>query len=407
MSNQINEEGNNNRTTTDQLSYKDELRAYNKGKATVLWYSPPENPDFPYEKAANGVSVDPNSVYLGGNMAPTWNEKVLDMGKLFHAKEQLKSGKTNDVFKAIEDPYVGEWQNIAREYADIKTRKNGHTRQASVGTEADFSAIDVVNVMAEMVGTELRTFVLEQALTTIGTPQLDLKVDTYTRFTAQQGVPEGVAPIPARAAVSRTSYDLTKDVATIQITDEAQLRTVHDLYKQQVDTAVTDFKRLKSNKIATKLATATGVSAGGAWTGFTTDHNTYDPRAYIGTVSDTIFANNGAPNVIASHDQIWRSYASSTFIKGVLQAIPMPDMSMAKIINQVPGLPGYTWYVDNEMTSTIMAVFDRKAVAMLQGPVRTAQYRLELEGVDGYLYRDWSLPVILVPGRIRQLTGAA
>jgi hypothetical protein len=330
----------------------------------------------------------------------------MNVRKYLHAQEQLKSAQTNDVFKALEDPFIGEWQNIAREYADVKRVKNGQRRihGASVGTEADFSAIDVVNVMADLVGTELRTFVLEQALTVVGTPQLDLKVDSYTRFTAEQGVPEGVAPIPQRAAVSRTSYDLVKDVSMISITDESQLRTVHDLYKQMVDTAVTDFKRLKSNKIATKLATASSDS-GADWALFTTDHNTTDPRANIGTTADTIFSNNGAPNILASHDKVWRNYVSSTFVKGVLQAIPLPDMSMAKVINVVPGLPGFTWYVDNEMTGTILSVFDRKAVAMLQGPVRTAQVRLEQEGIDAYIYRDWNLPAFLVSSRVRQITG--
>jgi hypothetical protein len=80
-------------------------------------------------------------------------------------------------------------------------------------------------------------------------------------------------------------------------------------------------------------------------------------------------------------------------------------MSLAKVITAVPGMPGFTWYTDNEHTSTIAMVFDRNAVAMFQGPVRTAQYRLEREGIDGYVYRDWNLPAILVAGRIRKLTG--
>lgn len=404
MSNQQ-EEGNYGKTAGDQLSWKDEVRAYEKGKSTVLWMSPPRHPQYKYE-SSNGANVRPFHVYLGGNGAPTWEDPVMDVNKYIHARDQIRSAKTDDVFKALQDPFVDEWQSIAREYADVKRVRNGErrVRQASIGTEADFSAIDVVNVMAEMVATELRTFVLEQALTVIGTPQLDLKVDTYTRFTAEQGVPEGVAPIPQRAAVSRTSYDLTKDVAMIGITDESQLRTVHDLYRQMVDTAVTDFKRLKSNKIATKLATATTTSGGADWTAFTTDHNTTDPRTNIGAAADAIFANNGAPNILASHDQVWRGFASSTYIKGVLQAIPLPDMSMAKVINQVPSMPGFTWYVDNEMTSTIISVFDRKAVALLQGPVRTAQVRLEQEGIDAYIYRDWNLPIFLVSNRVRQLT---
>jgi hypothetical protein len=56
-----------------------------------------------------------------------------------------------------------------------------------------------------MVNTELRNFVLTEAVTSIGTPQLNLNVDTYTRFTNSQGVPEGVAPQTKRPGVSRTA----------------------------------------------------------------------------------------------------------------------------------------------------------------------------------------------------------
>jgi hypothetical protein len=400
MSNQQiqNEEGNLGKNKVDRLSLRDEIRAIEKGKETVLWLNRAQN----YEKGDNGQTVRPMTVYRGGGEAPTWDEEVMDMSVMLQNQQRLKSGRTSDVYSVLADPYLGEWKDIAHEYAEsIKGSKR--IKSAGVGTDSDFAAIDVVNVMAELVGTEPRTFVLEQALTVIGTPQLDLKVDTYTRFTAQSGVPEGVAPIPKRGAVSRTSFDLTKDVSMIAITDEAQLRTIHDLYKTQVDNAVTDFKRLKSNKIATKLNTASATGTAD-WAAFTTDHNSTDPRQAIGGVADAIFANNGAPNIIASADKTWRTFASSTFIKGVLQAVPLPDMSMAKIINQVPGLPGFTWYVDNEMLNTTAAVFDRKAVALLQGPVRTAQVRLEQEGIDGYIYRDWNLPVFLISNRVALLT---
>jgi hypothetical protein len=395
-----NEEFTNRGNAVDRLSLRDELRAIEKGRATSAWYNPAKS----WEKAENGIRVRPQTIYVGENgpSSPLWTEPVFDMAKFQNNEKALKSGSTNDIYAVLEDPYIGEWASIAREYADAI--KNNRLKSASIGTDADFSAIDVINVMTTMVNTELRTFVLEQALTTIGTPQLDLKVDTYTRFQAEQGVPEGVQPIPKRGSVSRTSYDLTKDVGLIGITDEAQLRTVHDLYSQQVDTAVTDFKRIKSNKIATLISTFPSTS-GSNWGSFTTDHNTNSPFTDIGAVTDTIFANNGAPNVMASADKTFRTYVQSTYVKGVLQAIPLPDMSVAKIINQVPGLPGMQWFVDNEMTNTTVGVFDKKAVALLQGPIRSAQYRLELEGIDGYIYRDWNLPINMIPGRTSLLTG--
>lgn len=211
-------------------------------------------------------------------------------------------------------------------------------------------------------------------------------------------------PTTKRAAASRQTFNLTKDVSTIAMTDESQLRLVHDMWAQQINNATTDFKRLKANKIATTLESATSVT-GADWSTFTTDHNTNSPFKDVGATADTIFANNGSPNILTSHDKSWRVYSQSTYVKGVLQAIPLPNMSLAKVITEVPGMPGFTWYTDNEHTNSIIMVFDKTSVAMLQGPVKTEQYRLSREGIDGYVYRDWSLPVILVPGRIRKITG--
>jgi hypothetical protein len=256
-----------------------------------------------------------------------------------------------------------------------------------------------------MVNTELRNFVLTEAVTTIGTPQLNLNVDTYTRFTNSQGVPEGVAPQTKRPGVSRTAFNLTKDVGHIAMTDEAQLRAVHDMFRQAIDTAVTDFRRIKSNKVATELETATSYTTNVAdWQAMSTDHNTTAPQFNLGAAADIIFSNNGNANIISTHDKAWRNFLMSTYVKGVLQAIPQPDLALAKVITNVPSLPGFTWYVDNEHTVTIGMVFDKAAVFLMQGPVRVAQYRMEQEGVDGYIYRDWNLPKIVIGGRVRKIS---
>jgi hypothetical protein len=87
-----------------------------------------------------------------------------------------------------------------------------------------------------------------------GERQLNLRVDTYTRFTNSVGVPEGVAPQTKRPSVARVSYDLIKDVGHIAFTDESQFRATHDILRQAMDTAVTDIKRIRSNKVAIELS---------------------------------------------------------------------------------------------------------------------------------------------------------
>lgn len=404
--NQQGEEQSSRLSAVDRMTIREEIRAIQKEQGRSAWYNPARS----IAKSDHGDKVLPDSVYLGeASGQPTWNERILDMGKFREirnaAQTAIKNGSISSFdWGKFEDPWVDDWKRINQEYQYMK--KTGKIKGAAVGQNADFTAIDVVNVLAQMVGIELRNFTLEQALTSIGTPQLNLRIDTWTRFVNSQGVPEGIAPMTRRPSVARVSLDLTKDVGHVAFTDEAQLRAVHDIFRQAIDTAVTDMKRIRSNKIATELETGTGV-AGADWAAFTTDHNTTAPQTNLGTVADTVFANNGQANIVTSHDKPWRNFTMSTYVKGLLQAVPLPDLSLAKVINNVPGLPGLTWYIDNEHTSTVACVFDKGAVYLLEGPKRVAQYRMEQEGVDGYIYRDWNLPKIVIGGRIRKLTSIA
>jgi len=405
--NQNGEEQSNKLSSVDRMTLREEIRAIQKEQGRSAWYNPTKS----VAKSDYGDKVLPDSVYLGeASGFPTWNEQVYDMAKFREARDAyqsaLKSGSSVSSFDwgKYDDPWIGDWKRINEEYRYLK--KTGRIKGAAVGTNTDFAAIDVVNVLAQMVNVELRNFTLEQSLTTIGTPQLNLRIDTWTRFINSQGVPEGIAPMTTRPGVARTSFDLTKDVGHVAFTDEAQLRAVHDIFRQAIDTAVTDMKRIRSNKIATELETATGV-AGADWAAFTTDHNTTAPQTNLGTVADTVFSNNGQANIITSHDKPWRNFTMSTYVKGLLQAVPLPDLSLAKVITNVPALPGMTWYIDNEHTSTVACVFDKGAVYLMEGPKRVAQYRMEQEGIDGYIYRDWNLPKIVIGGRIRKLTSVA
>jgi len=403
--NQQGEEQSNRLSSVDRMTIREEIRAIQKGQGTSAWYNPAKS----VSKSDFSDKVLPDSVYLGeASGQPTWNERIYDMSRFREAKRAQESAIKNGSIASFdwgkyEDPWVDDWKGVNQEYQYLK--KTGRIKGAAVGQAADFTAIDVVNVLAQMVNIELRNFVLDQALTTIGTPQLNLRIDTWTRFVNSQGVPEGIAPMTRRPSVARTSFDLTKDVGHVAFTDEAQLRAVHDIFRQAIDTAVTDMKRIRSNKIATELETATGVS-GGNWSTITTgDHNDTKPQDNLGTVADTVFANNGQANVITSHDKVWRAFLTSFWVKGLLQAIPMPDLSLAKVITNVPAMPGMTWYIDNEHTNTLATLFDKGAVYLMDGPKRTAQYRMEQEGIDGYVYRDWNLPRIVIGGRIRKITG--
>jgi hypothetical protein len=390
---------------------RNEIAAVERKRSRACW----TNLATKIEKGDNGIDVLPQTTYLGeangGSIGkvPTWNDPVMNVKLLQENFAKLKSGAITDVYKVKEDPYLGDWRKIAREYADkitnaIKSGSTSSLKSGGIGVTADYSAIDIVNVAAEMITTELRGFVLEQAVTTIATPSLQLEVDAWTRFTGQRNITEATPPILKLGSVSRTSFDLPKDGTGIALSFEAQTRAVHDIYRVNVENAVSDLKRIKANKIASELETATDVAAGD-WAAYTTDHSTRSPYDDIGTVTDLIYQNNGSVDTIATHDKVWRDFIGNTNYKGTGDN-PAHEgaFSVARVLSGITGLEGLTWYIDNEKTATIATVYEKKSVYKLQGPVRTAVYRLEAEDVDAFRIFDFNLPKIQVAGRIRDLT---
>ena len=394
-----------------ELTVQEEIKAFEKKKAKSAWVNPAKS----WELSDNGQYVRPQTIFFGETRGtegpiPTWEEPVFDMNIYREGMAAIKSGST-DRGKMRVDPYIGKWANIAHEYDElvqsaIKSGSKSVLKQAGIGLTGDFSAIDVVNVANELINTELRAFSLEQAVTEIAVPQLTISIDTYTRFTAQKNIGEGVPPMLKLGSIARTTYDLPKDGGGVGLTFEAQTRASHDLMRTHIDNLVSDLRRIKAASIATEIETATDVTgedfgaySSGLWTFF--------PLDKIGTISDTILSNNGTPDTVATHDKVFREYCSNLnthqYITTPQQNVPL---SQAKVITNVPNLPGVTWYCDNSKTSTIFSMYDKKAIVKFQGPIRTAVVRMDLEDVDAFRVFDFNLPKLLIAGRARDLTGA-
>jgi len=380
---------------------RDELNQIAKEKAKSVWWNP--------QTHRSSIGEVYNADF--GGLVPTYADEIFDHDKAKVAIQQYKNGSTNDSYKVTVDPFIGRWKNIAHELVDARKAGNNPIKQAGVGMAGDFSTIDIVNVQDQMVNTELRAFSLENAVTTVAVPNLLLSVDTYTRFTAQKSIGEGVPPVLKVGSASRTTFTLPKDGTAVGLTFEAQARNSHDIYRTSVDNAVTDLKRIKANKIAVEIETAADVSAGD-WAAITSDHYTRSALDDIGTVTDTIVSNNGQADTIACHDRVARdlitnlgSSAISFTGHDVNVAGELGGFSVARSFT-IPST-NITVYVDNEKTNTIASVYEKKSIYKMQGPVRTAVVRDELADVDMFRIFDFNLPKLIIAGRARDLTGVS
>lgn len=378
--------------TFEFLSPSEEIRAINKGQIKGAWYNRCDS----VQKTEDGRVVRPHTIYVDNSPEPKWDaaDAAFDVDQFNAGLKAIKSGST-DIGKVTEDPWIDDWKKLAYKRSQIKS--------AGVGTSQDYAAIDIVNLFGDFINTELRAFSLEQAVTSISVPELTIRIDSWSRFTAQEDIAEGQAPILKLGAASRTTYDLVKHGGATGLTFEAMARASHDIYRANVDNLVSDLKRIKSKRTAAELELFTDVGAGD-WAAYTSDHSTRSPFDDFGTITDTITANNGTANTIASHDKVFRDFIGNTHVNGFVGPDHNGTFSSARVINNIPGLPGFTWYIDNEKTSTIATVYDKSAIVGFQGPVRTAAIADQLPDQDIYRIFDFYLPKIIIAGRGRDLT---
>lgn len=383
--------------TVAGLSFEDQMKAYERGKAKSAWYNPATS-----QIKVDGQVLRPQTIYIGeSNQRPTWSEPVLDMKQYELANKLYLEGKIDDD-RLKHSPWIGtEWQERVKSY--LSAIKDPY-KSAAVVTSDDFTALNVINVLAEVIGTEQRTYVLEQAVTRQNTPSLTMSVDAWTGFNASADVDEGVEAFTKKGSMTRTEYGLKKDVGHVAFTDESLMRADRDIQRQHIDHVVYDMKRIKAQKIATELESATDVSTAD-WGALTGAVSTTNPLDAIGTVQDLIDSNGGRADTAASARRVFRDFAGNTFVKGPQAPFPNVDGGNGVIANA--GGTGLTWYIDNLKTNTLVTIYDKRAIILMQGPVRSAQYRLEAKGIDAYITRDYNAVKLVRPELARDLVSAS
>lgn len=385
--------------------WADEYYFIKKLETPSAWYAP--NTD--WERGAEGQPIRPQTIHIGElNEQPTWDEPVFDVKRYNAAKTAFREGRMN-ADTATYSPWLStDWEEAAKERADElrygKSYVNSPFRGASgTITSGDYTAINVIQMLGEVLGQDERNYVLEQAVTTAATPNLTLSVDTWAGFTASQDVAEAQEALVKKGAFSRVEYMLKKDVAHIAITDEASVRYERDVWAQHIRHAAQDMRRLKNQKIATELETATDIAAGD-WLAWTTDHRTRDASRDIYAAARVIYDNGGVPNTIASHPRPYNDFITNT--GGPMAASNNQQFQVGQV-GGIPALQGFTWYLDSLKTDTLVTVYDKSAILLMQGPTKTEQYRIPGRMINAYMTVDFNSVRIVDATRIRDVTGVS
>ena len=388
--------------------WADEYYFIKKLETPSAWF----NPATSTAKGQEGQILRPQTIYIGGDEVPTWEEPVFDVARYKSARDAYRKGslKLDDLQSS---PWLStEWDEAAKIRADVlkygKSYVNSPFRQGSgVITSVDTPAINVIQVLGELLGEDNRDYVLEQAITQAATPNLVLSVDQWSGFSGSQDVGEGVEALVKKGTFARTDYILKKDVAHIAVTDEANVRYERDVFAQHVRHAAQDLRRIKNQKIATELETGASAGTFGDWIAWTSDHRTRDAARDIYAAATIIEANGGIPNTVASHSRVFNDFATNTQLASAGLSGSLDQRFGNSVVNNIPSLAGITWYLDNLKTATLATVYDKSAVLLMQGPTKTEQYRIPGKGINAYITRDWNSVKVIDASRIRNVTGVS
>lgn len=382
-----------NYSTYTHEDFENQFAIKRKLASKVAWYNPVED-----------------AIYVSDNdRTPNYPEgmkvipKVANIAKARQLKAEGKLNSDEAKF-SIYNKQDG-WEDAANEYFDFISKP----RVAGVMTPADFSAIEVTNVLSTMLGLPEKNFVLQNATTVIPTALLDVRVDTWTGADVAEDIKIGAQIPTMQGSFAATTYTLKLNAGHIAMYDETTMRPHYwDIWRTNLENIARRMIRKKATLIGTELETATGVS-GADWGAVSSGLSTNNPLENLGTVSDTIVSNDGNPNTVALSDRAYRDLVTNTFMKGTSQnfnSLAGQEQPGAAKTVTVPGL-SYTFYIDNLITNTVAVVYDKTAIASFQGPTSTAAYRDELHRFSGYIATDYFLTKITQSGKIRKLTGVS
>lgn len=341
----------------------------------------------------------------------SYDQPFVDLGLQRQLKAQYKAGSIS-LDKAVYSPWSQEAQAKLPEYLSIlkasKTDKSMRYKKAGLGQAADFSAIDKVVVLQEVLNTQFRIFVLPDAVRKVATPDIVLKVDVATVFNAFSDINEGVSVDTNRQSYARTSYTLPKDVAYFGLTDEAQYRAAHPLFALHTENAARALRAAWNAKIATVMEGGTTVS-GHTWDDFTSGLSNNNPLADIEPVQTTITSNGGKAFWAGCHPKVFAGLVSNTFIKGAYNANQVPIDSQAAALNIMEiedKVSNLTLFRDIALTNTKMTVYDfDQYIVAADGPTVAFQFREYTRDADMYKIEHYNQTQRTVAGKGRVLTG--
>jgi len=365
------------------------------------------NPATKFTYISDGVSIPPN-----------YDNPLMDHEKwmsIYHPNPEQKKALGNDLDKdREEDCYTDEHRGTYQEYKSLlnnAVKSRDTALAASVITSMDFGNLTTNINITKVIAFQLVESVLEQATTTVQTPNLKASYRTWTGLEVQTNVPEGVIVEAKKGALSEKSFTVKKDVGAAAITIEGELQlplAIANVFGETIQQIAVKMRDARANKLATALTNTTyaDTQTGSDFGPHTAGVSTNDPGdEFLETIA-TLAANGYTLNTIISGMKAKKEYFTNSWIKGQFTVSPAVNRAPG-IFRGVPGIDSSPdWLADAKITTaTILFALDRQVFVYFEGPKRQVEIQRPDAEVREYYTRDFNTPYVVDPLGIVKMTG--
>ena len=332
--------------------------------------------------------------------------RVFDMGVDVQNRELMRTGKVDDISQS---PWFGEWYNRYQEWFDLY--KDPVTRMAAQ-TSADHTAIEILNVHAEVFGRRERIFAGRNLAQTINVPNLVIDIDTLKKFGNVEKLGELQVPRPKIIKYSRAHFEAEKFGLIFETSEEDQLKNIHNPHQDAITIAGTKIDSRGSFDVIEELQTNLTSITGTDWEAFEAgaDRSSNNPQIDIGKAQLNINGTGvgGVLNRVGMHQFTLARWRGNSYNRGVIApTVTSYEPGTETLGGGLDGLGAVKDQMIDQGIALCVSTEVEPCCAYFQGPQRVAAEHNNITGSDVWGIFDFHLAAIINTLTGRKLTGVS
>lgn len=332
---------------------------------------------------------------------------VFDIGVRQNNLNLLRTGKADEIRQS---PYLGEFYNRYQEWYSKYSQGPGSEGRFAAMTSSDHTAVQILNVHAEVFGRRERAFAGKNLCQIINIPNLVIDFDTLKKYGYVEALAELQIPKPKILKYTRQHVEASKVGLIFETSEEDQLKLIHNPYQDGITIAAAKIEARASFDAINTLQSSLPTQAGTDWSTFDagTNKSTNNPQDDLGIAELNIGGTGiaGKMNKVGMHPLTLTKWNGNSFNKGITtpvdnNGIYEPGTSPLKAYEGV-GLVRDQMITQGACIAVSTEV--EPCCAYLQGPQRVAAEHNQITGSDVYGIFDFHAVSIIntLTGRLIQ-----